>query len=86
MITLYDRGFTGTQFDFATKDKFFEQEFIAIVKHDKIIFKRPTIDTTVRVRKASKIFNTWKFSLAVDNITSGKYEIEQQEDQLTMYL
>lgn len=86
MITLYDRGFTGTQFDFATKDKFFEQEFIAIVKHDKIIFKRPTIDTTVRVRKASKIFNTWKFSLAVNNITAGKYEIEQQEEKLIMYL
>lgn len=86
MITLYDRGFTGTQFDFATKDKFFDNEFIAIVKHDKIIFKRPTLDTTVRVRKASKICNTWKFSLSVNNITAGKYEIEQQEENLIMYL
>ncbi len=86
MMTLYDRGFTGTQFDFSTKDKFFEQEFIAIVKHDKIIFKRPTLDTTVRIRKASKLHNTWKFSLSVNNITSGKYEIEQQDDNLIMYL
>ena len=86
MITLYNKKFTGTQFDFATKDNFFEQEFIAIIKWDRIIFKRPTLDTTVRIRKASKIFNTWKFSLAGDNITSGKYEIEQQDDNLIMYL
>ena len=32
MITLYNKKFTGTQFDFATKDNFFEQEFIAIIK------------------------------------------------------
>jgi hypothetical protein len=77
---------TGTQFDFATKDEFFEQEFIAIVKWDRIIFRRPTIDTTVRIRRASKIHNTWKLSLSVNNITSGKYEIEQQDDNLIMYL
>ncbi len=86
MITLYNKKFTGTQFDFATKDNFFEQEFIAIIKWDRIIFKRPTLDTTVRIRKAGRLHNTWTFSLTVNNTTSGKYETEQQDDNLIMYL
>jgi len=87
MITLYKRGFTNTQFDFNTKDEWFKEEFIAIVKWDRIIFKRPTIDTTVRIRKASRMDNTFKFSLSVNNIISDKYEIEQQDDNnLIVYL
>jgi len=86
MITLYKRGFTNTQFDFNTKDEWFKDEFIAIVKWDRVIFKRPTIDTTVRIRRASKICNTFTFSLSVNNTACGKYDIEEQDDNLIMYL
>ncbi len=86
MITLYDRKHLGTQFDLSTKNDWFKEEFIAIIKWDKIIFKRPTVDTTVKIRKASKIHNTWKFSLSINNTTCGKYDIEEQDDNLIMYL
>ena len=81
MITAYNTKNRPNQFDFYTDNNFFKEEFIAIVKWDKVIFKRPTIDTRVKIRRAAKNGNKWTFSLAIIDGQAGKYEVEQDNNE-----
>jgi len=85
-ISIYKRGFTGRQFDLHTRDNFFKEEFVMKVKWNKIEFTRPTVDTRARIRKATPNNGAFKFTIVMDDDFCGRYEIEQDDDKLTVQL
>ena len=86
MITLYKTKNRHNQLEFYTDNEWFKNEFIAIIKWNLIEFRRPSIDTRVKIRKASKNGLKWNFSMAMQDGQPGKYEIEEQDDNLIVYL
>lgn len=87
MITINKRGLNGLSFDFYTNDEFFKEEFTVSIKWNKIEFRRPTIDTKRKIRRASKNNGGWKFTLAIEDAKCGKYfEYEKTEDNLILEL
>lgn len=85
-ISIYKRGVNGRQFDLFSMDSFFSEEFIMKVKWDRLEFTRPTIDTKVRIRKATKNSGGFRFTIAMDDDFCGRYEINKDEDKLTVQL
>lgn len=87
MITISKRGVNGLSFDFYTNDEFFKEEFTVSIKWNKIEFRRPTIDTKRKIRRASKNNGAWKFTLSLDDDKCGKYfDYEKTEDNLILEL
>ncbi len=85
-VSIYKKGFTGRLFDIYTKDDFFKEEFVLKVKWNKLEFTRPTVDTKVRIRKAVKNSGGFRFTITMDDDMCGKYEINKDDDKLTVQL
>ena len=85
-ISIYKKGFTGRLFDLYTADEFFKEEFVMKVRWDRIEFTRPTVDTKSRIRRASKNNGGFKFTIAMDDDACGRYDINKEEDKLTVQL
>jgi hypothetical protein len=76
-------------FNVHIRNDWFSKEFVYKVYHDRVVFKRPTLDYKNFPTRARKVTESWVFYLTLPDQDNRRLEIHDEdinEDQAILYL
>jgi hypothetical protein len=85
---IYNRKLRRRDKKLVTNHPFFAQEVVVKIKHDSMIFYRPTLDGTARTQKPHFGSGSYRLSIASEDIEAGEWtmdEDESNEDRIVLY-
>lgn len=89
-VRLYPNSTTCPyRFNVSISNDWFSQEFVYKVHDNKVVFKRPTLESKKFPTRARKTGNSWTFFLTILDQDNLRLEIQDEdinEDQAILYL
>lgn len=89
-VRLYPNSATQThRFNVSISNDWFSKEFVYRVHEDRVVFKRPTLESKKFPTRARKTGNSWTFFLTILDQDNLRLEIQDEdinEDQAILYL
>ncbi len=89
-VRLYPNSTTHPhRFNVSISNDWFSQEFVYKVYDNRVVFKRPTLESKTFPTRARRAGNAWAFYLTIQDQDSLRLEIHDEdinEDQAILYL